>query len=93
MITRLLQDKNVILDNNILLSILAGIWGTDGSNNKFLKNIVYNFFYDVSEITNNHSKKMLIIYVSESSSGIDIINSKETFKLNNIKMAILIGEA
>ena len=93
MITRLLQDKNVILDNNILLSILAGSWGTDGSNNKFLKNIVYNFFYDVSEITNNHSKKMLIIYVSENSSGIDIINSKETFKLNNIKMAILIGEA
>ena len=72
---------------------MAGSWGTDGSNNKFLKNIVYNFFYDVSEITNNHSKKMLIIYVSESSSGVDIINSKETFKLNNIKMAILIGEA
>ena len=93
MITRLLQDKNVILENNILLNILASSWKTNGSNNKLLKNIVYNFFYDVSEITNNYSKKMLIIYVSESSSGIDIINSKETFKLNNIKMAILIEEA
>lgn len=93
MITKLLQDKSVNVDNNLLLNILSGTWGTDVNNNKYIKNVVFNFFYDVSEITNNYSKKMVLIYVSEKSSGINLINSKETFKLNNIKMAILIGEA
>ena len=93
MITKLLKDNNVKLDNNLLLNILAGTWGNDNNNNKFIKNLVYNIFYDVSEITNNHSKKMMLLYVSDSSSGLDIINSKETIKLNNIKMAILFGEA
>lgn len=70
MITKLLKDNNVKLDNNLLLNILAGTWGNDNNNNKFIKNLVYNFFYEVSEITNNHSKKCLLYMFQKLRQGL-----------------------